>query len=271
MEVAVADRDLSKLSDSALALVVAERASRLLLQLRHGRPAPETPKAIDALRNEADRTSHDLIVSALELVRPDDVILSEEGADPAGRVDADRVWIIDPLDGTREFGEGRPDFAVQIALWERDSDGPFNLSVGVVTIPAQGISRTADLTPELVAPDATRPVRLVVSRTRPPARTEELLAALSLATGRPAERADAGSVGAKVEQVISGRADAYVHDRGFAVWDVAAPAAVAVGAGLFVSDLNGQPLELNTASTQVPGVIVARPELAGVLIEALRA
>jgi 3'(2'), 5'-bisphosphate nucleotidase len=265
----VADRDLTKLSDAGLALVVAERAGRLLLQLRHGRPAPTTPRERDALLVEADRSAHDLIVSALADARPNDLVLSEEGKDPADRLAADRLWIVDPVDGTREFGEGRPDFAVQIALWERGSDAPSQLTVAAVVLPAHGVSHVTDKPVVLAPVDPARPVRLVVSRTRPPANAEALLAALTAVTGRPAELLDAGSVGAKVEHIIAGRADAYVHDNGFATWDVAAPAAIASAAGLFVSAPDGSPLQLNEPSTHIDGVVVARPELAAALIEAL--
>ena len=265
----MADRDLSKLTDARLAQVIAERTSRLLLQLRHGRPAPTTARERDALLIEADKSAHSLIVGALSDARPDDIVLSEEGIDPIARLQADRVWIVDPVDGTREFGEGRPDFAVQIALWERHSDAPSHLSVGAVVLPAHGVTHVTDQPITLPTPDPTRPVRLVVSRTRPPAITDALLEALSRVTGRSAEVVDAGSVGAKVEHILAGRADAYVHDTGFATWDVAAPAAVAAAAGLFVSGIDGRPLELNEPDVHVSGVVVARPALAAALLDAL--
>lgn len=267
----MADRNLASLTDAALAVVIAERTGRWLLQLRHERPAPTTDKERDALAHEADRTAHALIVGALRDARPDDAVLSEEGEDNLDRLNADRLWIVDPVDGTREFGEGRPDFAVQIALWERNSEAVSNLALGVVNLPHHGITRSTDKPITVTPADPNRPIRLVVSRTRPPARTEQLLFALWQATGREAQVLDAGSVGAKVEHVIAGRADAYVHDNGFQTWDVAAPAAVALHAGLHVSAPDGSALRLNEPSTTVSGVIVSRPDLAVPLIEALKA
>ena len=265
----MADRDLLKLSDAQLAVVIAERTGRWLLQLRHERPAPTTPKERDALGVEADRTAHALIVGALKDARPDDVVLSEEGVDDPARLDAERLWIVDPVDGTREFGEGRPDFAVQIALWQRSSEAVSNLELGVVVLPAHGITRVTDKPITVKESDPDKPIRLVVSRTRPPERTQELLYALWEATGREALVIDAGSVGAKVEHVLAGRADAYVHDNGFRTWDAAAPAAVALKAGLHVSAPDGSALRLNEPSVTVPGVVVARPEYANALLEAL--
>ena len=167
-------------------------------------------------------------------------MLSEEGVDDARRLSADRVWIVDPLDGTREFGEGdRNDWAVHVALWERGA-----LVAGAVALPAQGVTLDSGSPPPL--PAAGDPLRLVVSRTRPP----ELVTALAERLG--AELVPMGSAGAKAMSVLQGRADAYVHGGGQYEWDSAAPVAVAAAAGLHTSRLDGSPLVYNRADPCCP-------------------
>jgi len=100
--------------DHVLARDLAAEAGRRLVELRTRGGDP------DVLRKAGDRLSHEFLTAALADRRPGDVVLSEEGADNPVRLGARRVWIVDPLDGTREFGEpGRTDWAVHVALWEK--------------------------------------------------------------------------------------------------------------------------------------------------------
>jgi 3'(2'), 5'-bisphosphate nucleotidase len=191
--------------------------------------------------------------------RPDDAILSEEGKGSTGRTGTERlghprVWIVDPLDGTREFSElGRTDWAVHVALWE---DG--ELVAGAVALPAQGVTLA---TPTVVSPPAapTAP-RVVVSRTRPPA------IALAVKDALNGTLVEMGSAGAKVASVVQGLSDAYVHAGGQYEWDSAAPVAVARAAGLFTSRIDGSPLVYNLRDSKLPDLIVCRPELADAVL-----
>ena len=200
----------------------------------------------------------------LELLREDhdgDGVLSEESVDDASRLQADRVWIIDPLDGTREFTEqGRTDWAVHVALWTR-SDG---LVAGAVALPAQGrVLSTVSPPPTPVAQD--RRPRIVVSRTRPPAVAHRVAEALG------GELVGMGSAGAKAMAVVDGAVDAYVHSGGQYEWDSAAPVAVAVAAGLHVSRIDGSPLEYNRRDPWLPDLVVCRQDLAEEVLAAVAA
>jgi 3'(2'), 5'-bisphosphate nucleotidase len=237
-------------SDDALAADLATAAGALLLDIR---------ERYDDPRDAGDRLSNEHLLSALEQHRPDDAVLSEESDDDTARLSSARVWILDPLDGTREFGEaGRDDWAVHVALWQAGE-----LTAGAVALPAQGVTlSTADV---LVAgaPYADRP-RLVVSRTRAPALVTTL-----------AERLDAdliplGSAGAKAMAVVQGHADAYVHGGGIYEWDTAAPVAVARAAGLHTSHLDGSPLAYNQRSPLQEDLLICRPDLAGRMLEAIK-
>ncbi len=257
-------------TDMEISARVAAEAGRLLLALRDGFGPVEDRDAADALRKQADATSHELIAERLGVARPGDAVLSEEGADDLARLAADRVWIVDPLDGTWEYGQGRVDFAVHIVLWERDADAPGGgrLSAGTVDLPAQGIARRSDDEP--VAPRSIpedRPVRIVASRTRPPAVLAEVVATLDAelrAQGHAhgVEVIDVGSVGAKVNEILSGRAEAYVHDTGFYEWDVAAPLAVAHAHGLTASHIDGSPVSFNRERPYVTDLLVGIPDFA---------
>ena len=232
-------------SDDALAAELATAAGELLLDIRAEHADP---------RDEGDRRSHELLVAALQKHRPDDVVLSEEAADDRRRLGASRVWIVDPLDGTREFGEpGRDDWAVHVALWE---DG--ELTAGAVALPAQAVTlSTAD--PLEPPPAYAGRTRLVVSRTRPPAFANRLDARIITM----------GSAGAKAMAVLQGRADAYVHGGGIYEWDTAAPVAVAAAAGLHTSRLDGSPLTYNQDSPRQEDLLICRPELAAAILEAI--
>jgi 3'(2'), 5'-bisphosphate nucleotidase len=198
----------------------------------------------------------------LQRVRPADAVLSEEGADDLVRLAAERVWIVDPLDGTREFGEvGRTDWAVHVALWERGE-----LTAGAVGLPAQGkvlSTATPPVSGGRAADSGSGPIRLLVSRSRPPEFVQRLAEHLG------AELVPMGSAGAKAAAVITGEADAYVHSGGQYEWDSAAPVAVARAAGLHTSRIDGSPLVYNQADPSVPDILISPATLAPVLLAAI--
>jgi len=238
------------LSDHELAARLATEAGNLLLRVRD-----ELADASEKERKDAgDKRSHDFLIQALAAERPDDAVLSEEGVDNPARLSAHRVWIVDPLDGTREFSEsGREDWAVHVALWQ---DG--ELVAGAVALPAQGVTLA---TPTVAAPPpAPSAPRIVVSRTRPPALALDVRHALG------GTLVEMGSAGAKVAAVVQGKADVYVHAGGQYEWDSAAPVAVARAAGLFTSRLDGSPLRYNQPDPKLPDLIVCREELADAVL-----
>jgi 3'(2'), 5'-bisphosphate nucleotidase len=203
--------------------------------------------------------SHQYIVGALRAARPLDAVLSEEAADDPTRLRSDRVWIVDPLDGTREFGEAdRTDWAVHVALARQG-----RAVCAAVALPAQ--SRVLSTQPPPPRPER-RPgrLRLVASRSRPPAIT------LSLAEELGAEVLPMGSAGAKAAAVVSGVADVYIHAGGQYEWDVAAPAAVAAAAGLHASRLDGSPLRFNQIHPWSPDLLICHSELTGLVHSAMR-
>jgi 3'(2'), 5'-bisphosphate nucleotidase len=261
---------LADATDMEISATVAAEAGRLLLELREGFGPVEDKDTADALRKKADASSHELIVARLEQARPDDCVLSEEGADDLARLDAERVWIVDPLDGTWEYGQGRVDFAVHIVLWTADAAAPGGgrLTASTVDLPAQGLARRSDDVPVPTrALPQDRPVRIVASRTRPPAVLADVVSALDARLreqghGYGVEVVDVGSVGAKVNEILSGRAEAYVHDTGFYEWDVAAPLAVAHAHGLTASHVNGRPVSFNQERPYVTDLLVGLPEFA---------
>ena len=200
------------------------------------------------LKDSGDMLGHHFIVDALTTLRPDDAILSEEGHDDRRRLSCERVWIVDPLDGTNEYGEGRADWAVHIALWNGGT-----LTDAAVALPA--IDTVFPTTPPwpLPAKQGHKP-RLVTSRNRAP------YAAILVAERMECDAFRLGSAGAKAMSILMGEADIYVHDGGMHQWDSAAPAAVAMAAGLHACRIDGSPLEYNGADTWLPDFIVCRPE-----------
>jgi 3'(2'), 5'-bisphosphate nucleotidase len=247
--------------DHALARELAAEAGRRLVELRASGGEP------DVLRKAGDRLSHEFLVAGLAARRPDDVVLSEEGADNPARLSARRVWIVDPLDGTREFGEaGRTDWAVHVALWERsEASKSGDLTAGAVALPAQGqVLSTLDPPSPPEDGRASGRVRIVVSRTRAPRFVRHIPDLIN------AELVPLGSAGAKVAAVVSGEADAYVHAGGFYEWDTAAPVAVARAAGFHASRIDGSPLAYNQADLLMPDILVCRPAVAGALLQAIR-
>jgi 3'(2'), 5'-bisphosphate nucleotidase len=234
-------------TDHEDAATLASAAGNRLLELR----------ASGADGKTGDRESHELLMAGLRQLHPDDAVLSEEGADDKVRVERSRVWIVDPLDGTREFGEPpRTDWAVHVAL---AVDG--RPVVGAVALPAQGRVLRTDAPPSRRAPSA-RP-RLVVSRTRPPAWTDDVASAID------ADLVPMGSAGAKIAAVITGEADAYVHAGGQYEWDSAAPVAVALAAGMHASRVDGSALVYNRPDPFLPDLVVCHPALADRLLAAV--
>ena len=234
------------MTDHELAALLAAEAGRLLLDVR----AEFADAAAQDRKDAGDKRSHDFLMAALAAERPGDAVLSEEGVDDPVRLSAQRVWIVDPLDGTREFSElDRTDWAVHVALWEAGE-----LVAGAVALPAQDITLA---TPSVAAPPPAPAVpRIVVSRTRPPA------VALAVKEALGGELVEMGSAGAKVASVVQGLSDVYVHAGGQYEWDSAAPVAVARAAGLHTSRIDGSPLIYNQRDSKLPDLIVCRPELA---------
>ncbi|MDP4015057.1 MAG: inositol monophosphatase family protein [Candidatus Nanopelagicales bacterium] len=248
-------------SDLDLARDLAVRAGRLLLELREsfGPIDPRDKERSKELRDTADRTSNDLIMRGLIAARPGDAILSEEGKDDDRRLTADRVWIVDPLDGTWEYGQGRADFGVHIALWNQAER---RVETGVVDLPDQGLTRTSGDHGTLPPLATDRPLRVVVSRTRPPAELDRIVTRWSERAGREVEIVNVGSVGAKVNEILCGRAEAYLHDTGFYEWDVAAPLAVGRRYGLEITHWDRTGVGFNQMPPYVRDLFVAHPEVA---------
>ncbi|GAB2875310.1 3'(2'),5'-bisphosphate nucleotidase CysQ [Nocardioides pacificus] len=240
-------------NDHVLATWLATVAGDLLLEVRgQGLEGKE-------LKDAGDRAAHELLMQLLAEHRPDDSVLSEEGKDDKARLAADRVWIVDPLDGTREFSEvPRDDWAVHVALWQRSADGG-ELIAGAVAQPVLGETFNTGQAP-VVPPRTSQRPRIAVSRTRPPAFVQ------ALATELDAELVPMGSAGVKMMTVVRDVADAYVHAGGQYEWDSAAPVAVARAAGLFTSRVDGSPLVYNQDDVSLPDLIVCRPELSEAIL-----
>ena len=235
--------------DHRLAADLARRAGEELLTLREQLLADGVDQR--ELKDRGDRVAHELLVASLAEQRPDDAVLSEEAraderADTA-RLSAERVWIIDPLDGTREYGEGRSDWAVHVALVEHGV-----ATAGAVALPGLGLVLDTGAPPPL--PPAPDRLRVIVSRSRPP------VEALTIAEGLGAELVEMGSAGAKTMAVLRGEADVYPHSGGQYEWDSAAPVAVAAAAGLHCSRLDGSPLVYNRHDPYLPDLLICRPE-----------
>jgi 3'(2'), 5'-bisphosphate nucleotidase len=240
------------LSDVELARHIAGVAGRILLELQQSGLFEGK-----ALGKAGDRTANAFIMEALQAQRPNDAVLSEEEKDNAERLTASRVWIVDPLDGTREYGEARTDWAVHIAL---SIDGA--PSIGAVALPGLDLTLCSG-NPQTVPP-APKKLRMLVSRTRPAAE------AVAVAEALNAELVPMGSAGAKAMAVVRGEADIYLHSGGQYEWDNCAPAAVALAAGLHVSRADGTPLHYNNADTYLPDLLICRKEHAAPVLQALK-
>lgn len=238
-------------SDASLAASISEEAGSLLLQIRSS--------GAEDLGRTGDLRSNELILGRLREERPSDAVLSEESADSPARLEAARVWIVDPLDGTREFAmAGRPDWAVHVALWEAGR----GLTAAAVAQPAIGRVFSSDrpVRPSEVRRD--RPV-VLVSDSRPPPFAAEVAAAIGGTV------APMGSAGAKAMAVLRGEADAYLHAGGQWEWDSAAPVGVLLASGFHASRLDGSELLYNRPHPYLPDLLMCRPELAPPLLAAL--
>jgi 3'(2'), 5'-bisphosphate nucleotidase len=239
------------MTDADLAAHLAEQAGRILLQVRasgmfNGK----------ALGQAGDKTANEFLCHALREQRPDDGLLSEESKDTPERLAKSRVWIIDPVDGTREYGEERTDWAVHVAL---AIDGV--PAIGAVALPGIGLVLRTDK-PQMVPPAPSR-LRMVVSRTRPAPE------AMRVAEKLGAELVEMGSAGAKAMAVIRGEADIYLHTGGQYEWDSCAPAAVALAHGLHASRVDGSPLVYNQRDVSMPDLLICRKEHARAVLDAI--
>lgn len=234
---------------------LANGAGDLLLRIQSSARAQEL--GTSALKDRADRAAQQYLSDRLRRERPDDAVLSEEAPDTSARLSARRVWIIDPLDGTREFSEGRHDWAVHVALWE---DG--ELVAGAVSLPGIGeVLSSADSPSELTCPER---IRLAVSRSRPPTIVDYLASVLEV------ELVPMGSAGYKTSAIVRGEVDAYVHTGGQYEWDSAAPVIVARNAGLHTSRIDGSPLIYNRPDPFLPDLLICNPACSAILLEAVK-
>ena len=250
------------MTDAELAAQLAGVAGRLLLEVRASAMFGRDPGG-KALGEAGDRTANAFLCHALRVQRPDDGLLSEEEKDSADRLRKRRVWIIDPVDGTREYGEERSDWAVHVAL---AVDG--QPAVGAVALPGLGDGKTGGIIvrsdqPAPLPPAAATP-RMVVSRTRPAAE------AVAVAERIGAELVPMGSAGAKAMAVVRGEAEIYLHSGGQYEWDSCAPAAVALAHGLHASRIDGSALRYNQPDTAMPDLLVCRPEWASRVLDEVR-
>jgi 3'(2'), 5'-bisphosphate nucleotidase len=241
------------MTDAELAAHLAEVAGRLLLEVR-----ASGVLSAKALGKAGDQTANQFLVHAIREARPDDGLLSEEEKDNFERLAHSRVWIIDPVDGTREYGEARNDWAVHVGL----AIGGV-ATIGAVALPGLGAVLRSDQPQPLPAAAATP--RMVVSRTRP---AKE---AIAVAEALGAELLPMGSAGAKAMAVVRGEAEIYLHTGGQFEWDSCAPVAVAAAHGLHVSRADGSPLLYNQSNTYMPDLLICRPEWAATVLELMRA
>ncbi|KLI64505.1 3'(2'),5'-bisphosphate nucleotidase CysQ [Aurantiacibacter marinus] len=229
-------------TDAELAAHLAECAGRILIEVRNSGMFEGK-----SLGKAGDQTANEFLMHALRQQRPDDGLLSEESKDTEERLEKDRVWIIDPVDGTREYGEERSDWAVHVALAVGGVP-----KIGAVALPGLGQVLRTDRLVEV--PAAPEKLRMVVSRTRPAAE------AVMVAEAIGAALVPMGSAGAKAMAILRGEADIYLHSGGQFEWDSCAPAAVAAAHGLHISRIDGSPLIYNQRDTYLPDLLICRKE-----------
>ena len=240
-------------SDGALARRIANTAGDLLMTLQRSRLFDGK-----ALGKVGDRVANAFIMEALAAARPDDAVLSEEETADPGRLTRTRVWIVDPLDGTREYGERRTDWAVHVAL---SVDGV--ATVGAVALPGLGVTLSTDDPSWPTLPEVAT-VRMLVSRTRPAPQ------ALAVAEKLGAELVPMGSAGAKAMAVVRGEAEIYLHAGGQYEWDSCAPVAVAQAAGFHISRIDGSPLVYNRPDPYLPDLLICRKQDADKILALIR-
>lgn len=254
------------LTDAALAAELAVEAGKLLLAVRDEVGFSQPWHLGDAGDGRANR----LILDRLRDARPGDAVLSEESPDNLARLHADRVWIVDPLDGTREFTtRGRDDWAVHIALWQRGTGDAGAITDAAVSLPAYDnrsnvVFRSDTVTAPATPDDDGRPIRVAVSANRMPAVVRLIREVVDV------EPVLMGSAGAKAMAVVRGDVDAYLHAGGQWEWDSAAPAGVLQAAGLHATRLDGSPLRYNRPDPYLPDLLMCRPEVAPILLDAVR-
>jgi 3'(2'), 5'-bisphosphate nucleotidase len=259
---------MSDMTDAELAADLAADAGKLLLEVREevgfGHPW--------VLGDAGDFEANALLLRRLRAERPGDAVLSEEAHDDLVRLRCDRVWIIDPLDGTREFSQqGRDDWAVHIALWQRPTDedradGRPEITDAAVALPARGniVYRTDTVTADAAPVGVPSTLRIAVSATRPPVVLHRIRQTLAI------QPVAIGSAGAKAMAVIDGHVDAYLHAGGQWEWDSAAPAGVILAAGMHASRLDGSPLQYNQLDPYLPDFVMCRADVAPILLDAIR-
>lgn len=240
------------MNDTELAAHLADVAGKLLITVRESGML-----SLKALGKAGDATANQFLCHALREQRPDDALLSEEEKDSPERLDAARVWIVDPVDGTREYGEARTDWAVHVGL---AVDGAPVL--GAVALPGAGVILRSDR--PIPLPPAPARLRMVVSRTRPAPE------ATAVAERLGADLVPMGSAGAKAMAVIRGQADIYLHSGGQYEWDSCAPVAVALAHGLHASRIDGSPLVYNQRDTYMPDLLICRKEHAQQVLDLVR-
>lgn len=245
----------SALDDHALSAALAGAAGELLVANRSAMIQRGTTHW--QLCDEGDHLGHTYLMDGLRATRPADAVLSEEGVDDKTRLQNERVWIVDPLDGTNEYGDNRADWAVHVALWEKGE-----LVAGAVALPSIGVVHCTSPAPVLGERPQGKP-RLVTSRNRAP------YAAVIVANKLDCDAYRLGSAGAKAMSVVMNEADIYIHDGGMYQWDSAAPAVVARAAGLHVSRIDGSPLVYNESDAWLPDFVVCRQEFADPIMDAL--
>lgn len=241
------------LSDGELAARLAEAAGRILIEVRDSGMFEGK-----ALGKAGDQTANTFLCHALRGRRPEDGLLSEEEKDDAVRLGKERVWIVDPVDGTREYGEARSDWAVHVGLAVNGVP-----ALGAVALPGAGQVLRSDEPGEI--PAAPERLRMVVSRTRPAREATAVAEAIG------AELVPMGSAGAKAMAILRGEADIYLHSGGQYEWDSCAPAAVALGWGLHASRIDGSPLVYNRQDVYMPDLLICRKEHADMVLSRVMA
>ena len=239
------------MTDAQLAAHLAEVAGSLLIEVRESGML-----SLEALGKAGDATANQFLIHALREQRPDDGLLSEESKDTPDRLTKSRVWIIDPVDGTREYGEARADWAVHVGMVEGGA-----ATVGAVALPGLGLVLRSDQPGQV--PPAPAKLRMLVSRTRPAPE------AVAVAATIDAELIAMGSAGAKAMAVVRGEADIYLHSGGQYEWDSCAPVAVALAHGLHASRIDGSPLVYNQADVSMPDLLICRKEHAAMVLTAV--
>lgn len=279
------------MNDHDLAKKLAAQAGEILLEvLATYKPHdPENPTAneIKAIGDLGDRTANEFLINQLKLHRPDDVVLSEESIDPEARHNSQRVWIIDPLDGTASFSRGYPGFAVHVALWEAQATTPGKITAAAVSVPVVKTTlSTGDQVHFVTEFDsavhgnmhmqavgwtlsARDDIRIVTSASNPPTQLDAMCSALRNDFNQDVTVEQRGSVGAKMAHIIRGNADIYVNTRGFNEWDIAAPLAVARHYGLSVLLPDGSDFEFNQVNVEVPGAIICRSRYTNSILQVL--